>query len=63
MVLTLSARTRDLPKFATVCFSLPRVLGAGGIATTLQPWLDAQEHAALERSAGILREVAAAHGL
>jgi L-lactate dehydrogenase len=58
VVLTLSALNRDLPDFAPVCFSLPRVLGAGGIVTTLQPTLDAQENAALQRSVSILNDAA-----
>jgi hypothetical protein len=39
------------------------VLGAGGIVATLQPTLDAQEHAVLQRSAGILNEAAASLSL
>lgn len=55
-MLTLSALNRDVPGLPPVCFSLPRELGAGGIVTALQPTLDAQENAALQRSGGILNE-------
>ncbi len=39
-----------------VALSLPRVLGAGGVAKTFMPSLDTQERAALKRSAEILKE-------
>jgi L-lactate dehydrogenase len=38
--------------------SLPRIVGAEGVATTLDPVLSVEEQAALERSAGILQEAA-----
>ena len=38
----------------SVAFSLPRVIGAGGILSTLHPSLSPDEQAALERSAAIL---------
>jgi L-lactate dehydrogenase len=41
-----------------VALSLPRVIGAGGVAKTLMPDLDAGERAALKRSADILKEAA-----
>jgi len=58
VVLTLSALNREVPALAPVCFSLPRVLGAHGIVTTLQPALDAQERTALQRSVTVLSEAA-----
>jgi len=58
VVLTLSALNRELNEFPPVCFSLPRVLGAAGIAVTLEPTLDAQEAEALQRSVGILNDAA-----
>jgi L-lactate dehydrogenase len=42
--------------FPDACFSLPRVVGAGGILGTLLPDLDAGEAEALQRSAGLLRD-------
>ena len=42
-----------------VCLSLPRVLNAKGIETTIHPTLSNQEKEALQRSAEILREAAA----
>ncbi len=42
-----------------VCLSLPRVLNARGIETTIYPTLTNQEEEALQRSAEILREAAA----
>jgi L-lactate dehydrogenase len=41
-----------------VALSLPRVLGASGVVKTLMPDLDADESAALKRSAEILKEAA-----
>lgn len=41
-----------------VALSLPRIVGAGGVVATLPPALDADEHAALRRSATILKEAA-----
>jgi L-lactate dehydrogenase len=45
----------DVPGFDDVSFSLPRVIGAGGIRSTLRPSLSMEEHQALQRSAEILR--------
>ncbi|MGD9139097.1 MAG: L-lactate dehydrogenase [Desulfobacterales bacterium] len=42
-----------------VCLSLPRVLNAKGIETTIHPTLSNHENEALQRSAEILREAAA----
>ena len=42
-----------------VSLSLPRVLKAKGIETTIQPMLSNEEEEALKRSADILREAAA----
>jgi len=58
VVLTLSGFDGHLSGFAPVCFSLPRVLGADGIRTTLVPPLDRSEKSALRRSAEILYEAA-----
>lgn len=63
LALTLGALNRDVPRLAPICFSLPRVLAAAGVVTTLQPTLDAQEHAALQRRVGILNEAATSLGL
>ncbi len=41
-----------------VALSLPRVLGAGGVVRTFMPNLDAEEIAALKRSAEILKKAA-----
>ncbi|MBW2707161.1 MAG: hypothetical protein JRD84_12745 [Deltaproteobacteria bacterium] len=43
----------------SVSLSLPRVLKAKGIETTIQPMLSNEEEKALNRSADILREAAA----
>jgi len=61
IVLTLSSLNTTLPKFDRACFSLPRVLGAHGILTTIEPALDEHESAALQKSIATLR--AAAKGL
>ena len=52
-VLTLS--NVDVPGHPEVSLSLPRVVGAGGIVSTLLPPLSPEESAALTRSADILR--------
>jgi len=52
-VLTLS--NIDVPGFNDVSFSLPRVIGAAGILSTLRPSLSREEGHALEQSAEILR--------
>jgi L-lactate dehydrogenase len=54
-VLTLS----NIEGFKGVSLSLPRVLKANGIETTIQPMLSNKEEQALQRSAGILKEAAA----
>lgn len=40
-----------------VAYSLPRVLGRGGLIRTLEPHLDDGERAALQRSAAVIRDV------
>jgi L-lactate dehydrogenase len=54
-VLTLS----NSEGFNDVSLSLPRVLKAGGIETTIEPMLSVEEEKALHRSADILRAAAA----
>ncbi len=56
VVLTLSAMNTTLAKFERACFSLPRVLGAKGIVTTIEPVLSAEEMAALRKSIEVLCE-------
>ncbi|MBB5235771.1 L-lactate dehydrogenase [Deinococcus budaensis] len=51
-VLTISAPTADYG----VCLSLPRIVGGRGVEATLAPSLTAEEQAALEASADVLRE-------
>ena len=53
-VLTLS----NIEGFNDVSLSLPRVLNAGGIETTIEPMLSTDEEKALHRSADILRAAA-----
>jgi L-lactate dehydrogenase len=56
VVMTLSSLNTTLPKFERCCFSLPRVLGAKGIVTTIEPILDEQESAGLKKSITVLCE-------
>jgi L-lactate dehydrogenase len=58
-VLTVSAVGQPGTPYGDVALSLPRVVGAGGIEAELLPPLADDEAAALERSAGILREALA----
>jgi len=57
-VMTLSAPAPELEYVGDACISLPRVLGARGIETTLHPALSEEEHQAITHSARILREAA-----
>ena len=57
-VLTLSSLNTTLSKFDRACFSLPRVLGASGIITAIEPALDEQELIALQKSVATLRAAA-----
>ena len=58
-LITCSMLTADCLGVRDVALSLPRVLGASGVAATFMPNLDAGERAALQRSAEILKEAAA----
>jgi L-lactate dehydrogenase len=57
-LLTCSMLTPECVGVRDVTLSLPRLIGAGGVTQTLMPNLDAGEHAALQRSAEILKDVA-----
>ena len=54
-VLSVSSVTPLVEGVQDVALSIPRVIGRNGIATELLPDLDAQERAALQRSASLLR--------
>lgn len=56
-VLTVSAPA-NFGDLGSVSLSLPRVVGCDGIVATLEPVLNADEQAAIERSARIIREAA-----
>lgn len=56
-VLTCSALVKGIGEKGDVTLSLPHVIGAGGIVRTIYPELDANESAALARSATILGEL------
>ena len=58
-VLTVSMVTPDVEGVKGVALSLPRIVGAGGVAHTFMPRLSDVERDALARSARILREAAA----
>ncbi len=55
-VLAVSIVTGQVGLVEDVALSLPRVIGAGGVAADLRPELDASEQAALARSAEILKQ-------
>jgi L-lactate dehydrogenase len=57
-VITCSMLTAECQGVRDVALSLPRVLGAGGIAKTFTPNLDGAESLALKRSAEILKQAA-----
>lgn len=59
-VLSVSMVTPEVEGVRDVALSVPRVVGARGITAQLFPDLDDAEHAALERSARLLRDTASA---
>ncbi|WP_445679850.1 L-lactate dehydrogenase [Radicibacter daui] len=61
--LTVSCFTPSVAGVEKVCLSLPRIVGANGVADTLMPSLDSAEEHALARSATILRQAADSIGL
>jgi L-lactate dehydrogenase len=62
-VLTISASTEAADELSGVSLSLPRILGARGVAATLRPALSEAEDAALRKSAEVLKGVAHEVGL
>jgi L-lactate dehydrogenase len=59
---TVSSVTAGGEEFEGLSLSLPRVVGAQGVATTLSPDLSGQEREALRKSAELLRETARSIG-
>jgi L-lactate dehydrogenase len=59
-VLSVSVVTKEVEGIRDVALSVPRVVGARGVTAQLFPDLDAGEHAALERSARLLKDTASA---
>jgi len=57
-VITCSILNAEVAGVREVALSLPRVVGAGGVVGTVMPPLDADEEAALKRSAEILKQAA-----
>ncbi len=55
VLLTVSAPTPSVEGIDNVTLSLPRVIGAAGVVSTLEPAMNAAEHAALRKSAEILK--------
>jgi L-lactate dehydrogenase len=56
-VLTVSMRTTEVKGCEGVSLSLPRVLGTAGAVMTLRPALAGDEMEAIQKSAGILRDI------
>ncbi len=61
-LLTVSSITVGMAEYEGLSLSLPRIIGARGVLTTLRPDLSTQEHALLGKSAEILREAAQSIG-
>ncbi len=55
-VLSVSIVTPRVAEIEDVALSVPRIIGADGVVADLFPDLDAEEHAALGRSASLLKE-------
>ena len=62
VVLTVSTLSFGMADFPEICFSLPRIVGAGGVSATLLPDLSKEEHRALTRSVGLIQDAAAEVG-
>jgi L-lactate dehydrogenase len=62
VLLTVSTRTVAIADFPEVCFSLPRIVGAGGVLGTLLPQLSADEHQALRGSIEVIQSAASEIG-
>ena len=58
-ILTLCAPTAQIEGVSDVTLALPRLLGGAGVLATLPLALNGEEHAGLQRSAALLREVIA----
>ncbi len=56
-VLSVSTPADDVLGVRDVAVSLPRIVGADGASATLMPDLDAEERAALHRSAALIRDL------
>jgi L-lactate dehydrogenase len=59
VMLTVSTTNNPFPGLDGVAFSLPRIVGLGGVSATLLPPLSADEEAALRQSGEVLRQAAA----
>jgi L-lactate dehydrogenase len=59
-VFSVSIVTAEVEGVRDVALSVPRVVGTQGVTAQLFPELDAHEHAALERSARLLKDTASA---
>jgi len=59
-VLSVSIMTKEVEGIRDVALSVPRVVGAQGVTAQLFPELDDGEHAALERSARLLKDTSSA---
>ena len=57
-VMTVSIVNPEVAGVADIALSLPRIVGASGVLTTLDPTLDDHEQQALQTSARVLKEVA-----
>ncbi len=57
-VYTVSAPCHDIPEFASISLSLPRILGREGIIATLRPSLTEGEQVAMQRSAQVIATAA-----
>jgi L-lactate dehydrogenase len=57
-VYTVSAPCGEIPEFASISLSLPRILGREGIIATLRPSLTSEEQATLQSSAQIIATAA-----
>jgi L-lactate dehydrogenase len=58
VVLTISTRAFGIANLPEVCFSMPRIVGAGGVLATLVPSLSSEDREALTKSVSVIQQAA-----
>jgi L-lactate dehydrogenase len=61
-VLTVSTRTTGIGEFPEICFSVPRIVGGGGVLGAVLPDLSEEEQKSLGNSVSVIQDAAASIG-